>query len=118
LTACSNDLLGLVTVESKSNRVETLSDDKAKKLVDAVRGLATATSQLISASNESSVKPKDDSAQAQLSAASKVENDAIATLLKATNSMTPGAQEIEEAIEAIQAAVGEFDATAISVTCG
>lgn len=118
LTTVINDLLNLVTVEAKSGGGEKLTEENMKKLSDAVRGMASATSQLISSANEFSVKPKDDGAQAQLSGASKILNDAIANVLKAVNSMTPGAQEIEEAIETIQNAVGEVDSISISVTVG
>ncbi len=116
LEACSNEVLRAAAPEDSKGA--NIDPDATKKLIDTVRSLATATSQLVSSAAELATKPKDQIAGTQLSAAAKVETDAIGDLLRACSALQPGTAEVDDAIESIQQSIGDIDAAAISVAVG
>jgi len=87
-------------------------------LVQAARSLAEATSGLISTLKAVSARPKDQTAQSQMSASVGPVNENIKKVLDASNALVPGQKECDEAIQAIQAVIGDLAASSMSAAVG
>jgi len=89
-----------------------------RPLLDAAKLVADETSKMLDVLKIVSGKPKDGAAQTQLSVSAKATIDGIKQLIQAAEELTFGHKECKEAIEAIQRAIGDLDATAINATVG
>jgi len=89
-----------------------------RPLLDAAKVVADETSKMLDILMVVSGKPKDSAAQTQLSVAAKSTIDGIKQLIQAAEELTYGSKECKQAIEVIQHAIGDLDATAINATVG
>jgi len=85
-------------------------------LLDAARKVAEETSKLVDILRVVSGKPKDATAQTQLVVHAQATGEAIRGLVEAAENLTYGHKECKEAVDVIQRAIGDLDATAISAT--
>eukprot|EP01088_Endostelium_zonatum_P012501 TRINITY_DN2674_c0_g1_i1.p1 TRINITY_DN2674_c0_g1~~TRINITY_DN2674_c0_g1_i1.p1 ORF type:complete len:750 (-),score=256.15 TRINITY_DN2674_c0_g1_i1:15-2264(-) len=85
-------------------------------LLDAARKVAEETSKLVDVLRVVSGKPKDATAQTQLVVHAQATGEAIRGLVEAAENLTCGHKECKEAVDIIQRAIGDLDATAISAT--
>eukprot|EP01087_Luapelamoeba_hula_P023545 TRINITY_DN867_c0_g1_i1.p1 TRINITY_DN867_c0_g1~~TRINITY_DN867_c0_g1_i1.p1 ORF type:complete len:2538 (-),score=652.11 TRINITY_DN867_c0_g1_i1:59-7672(-) len=89
-----------------------------RPLVDATTTVADESVRMIEALKVVSGKPKDGGAQTQLSVAAQATTAGIRSLIQAAEELTFGHRECKDAVEAIQRAIGDLDATAINAAVG
>lgn len=108
----------LANVRAINAKVQSKGGKANPALVQSARSLAEATSGLIATLKAVSARPKDQSAQSQMSASIGPVNENIKKVLDASNALVPGQRECDEAIQSIQAVIGDLAASSMSAAVG
>eukprot|EP01125_Pyxidicula_operculata_P006605 TRINITY_DN227_c1_g1_i1.p1 TRINITY_DN227_c1_g1~~TRINITY_DN227_c1_g1_i1.p1 ORF type:complete len:2471 (-),score=884.91 TRINITY_DN227_c1_g1_i1:132-7544(-) len=100
------------------DKSEAIDPAVARELMTTSRTIAVATTDLIRASSAVSSNQDNEVAAGDLKRSTRTVTESIQNLIKTCGALNPGVQECERAIQVIQKASAELEATAISATVG